>query len=135
MNKYIRTNLASMRFARGRLTQRDVSRATGVGQKTLSALETGASKGIEFNTLAKLCAFFKCEASDLLIVEEEPEDIPPSNEANEKAGKLIALGLKAAMAAAPQNNVEIWAEFDAACGRLQQSQDEILESKRRQKRA
>ena len=63
MSKYIRTNLSYLRFSRGRLSQKAVSKSTGIGQKTLSALETGASKGIEFNTLLKLCMFFECSPS------------------------------------------------------------------------
>ena len=87
MSKYIRTNLANLRFARGRLSQRDISQAIGIGQKTLECVgNRGASKGIESrNTLIKLCTFFKCSPSDFLIIEDEPEDISPSKAAVAKA--------------------------------------------------
>lgn len=121
MSKYIQTNLANLRFAKGRLTQRDVSKATGIGQKTLSALETGASQGIEFNTLVKLCSFFMCSPGDILIIEEEPEDVPPSPEALTKADELIARGLKAAVSSSVQTPTELWAEFEIVRTRLQQA--------------
>lgn len=121
MNKYIRTNLSFLRFAHGRISQKAVSEATGIGQKTLSALETGASKGIEFNTLLQLCIFFNCTPSDLLIVEEEPQDEPISDESRQKAKDLVARGLQAAMQAAPLNPDQIWAEFDAVRARMQEA--------------
>jgi len=120
MSKYIRTNLASLRFTHGKLSQREVSQATGIGQKTLSALETGASKGIDFSTLVRLCDFFKCETSQILVIDEEPEDIPPSPEALKKADDLIARGLKAAMESPEQSAAQVWAEFDAVRERMQQ---------------
>lgn len=96
MSKYIQTTLPYLRALR-KLSQREVSEATGVGQKTLSALETGASQGIEFNTLVKLCTFFMCTPSDILSIEEEVENTPPSQKSLNKADELIARGLKAAM--------------------------------------
>ncbi len=118
--KYIQTNLQYLRTMR-KLTQRDVAQATGIAQKTLSALETGASQGIEFGTLAKLCTFFRCESNEILLVEEEEETAPPSKKALEQADKLISHGLTAAMAAPPQSSQEIWAEFDAMRERLHNS--------------
>ena len=115
--KYIQSNLTYMRAIK-KLTQKEVAQATGIGQKTLSALETGASQGIEFNTLIKLCTFFRCTPSELLLIEEEPENIPPSLEALNRADGLITRGLKAAMEAPEQNSNEVWAEFDAMRDRL-----------------
>jgi len=111
--KQVRFNLALMRAMRGKLTQREVSLATGLSQKTLSALETGSSKGIEFATLAKLCLFLKCAPNDLLIIEEEVEDIPPSRESLTKAKEIIGKGLERAMNAQKKTSEEIWDEFDA----------------------
>lgn len=121
MSKFIRTTIASLRFARGRLSQREVSQATGIGQKTLSALETGLSKGVEFNTLTKLCGFFRCDVGDLLVLEDEPEDVSPSEHSFKKADELVARGLKAAMVAPSQTPEEVWAEFDAVRQRLQKT--------------
>lgn len=127
MNKYIRTNLPALRFNNGRLSQKAVSEATGIGQKTISALETGTSKGIEFNTLVKLCTFFDCTPSDLLTIEQEiQEDIleePASPEARRQAKLLIAQGLEAGLEAAlalpPATAEEIWTKFDAVRLRIQ----------------
>jgi len=119
MNKYIRTNLAYLRFNQGQLSQKAVSKATGIGQKTLSALETGASKGIEFNTLLKLCTFFNCGPSELLVIEEEPQEMPVSDESRQKAKLLVARGLQAAVQAPPATPQQVWAEFDAVRMRMQ----------------
>jgi putative transcriptional regulator len=111
--KNVRFNLALMRAMRGKLTQREVSLATGLSQKTLSALETGSSKGVEFATLAKLCQFLKCAPNDLLILEDELEDVPPSKESLSKAREIIGRGLERAMSAPKKTPEEIWADFDA----------------------
>lgn len=120
--KQVRFNLALMRATRGMLTQRDVSLATGLSQKTLSALETGASKGVEFSTLAKLCSFLKCAPNDLLLIEDEIEDIPPSKESLAKAKDIISKGLERAMSAPKKTPDEIWADFDALQAKIQSTQ-------------
>ncbi|MBU6450133.1 MAG: helix-turn-helix domain-containing protein [Cyanobacteria bacterium REEB67] len=109
----IRFNLALIRAMRGKLTQREVALATGLSQKTLSALETGTSKGVEFATLAKLCQFLKCAPNDLLILEDEADDLPPSKESLSKAREIIGRGLERAMKAQKRTPEEIWADFDA----------------------
>ena len=111
--KQIRFNLAIIRALRGKLTQREVALATGLSQKTISALETGASKGVDFLTLAKLCDYLQCKIDDLLLLEDEIEDIAPSNQSLEQAKKIIDKGLKRAMDRPPLQEREIWAEFDS----------------------
>jgi DNA-binding Xre family transcriptional regulator len=124
MSKYVRFNLAFMRAARGKLTQREVALGTGLSQKTLSALETGSSKGVEFSTIARLCQFLKCSPNDLLVLEEEVIDTPPSTSSLEKANAIIARGLKRAMEAPQQTPEEIWSAFDALREKIQaQSKD------------
>jgi DNA-binding Xre family transcriptional regulator len=122
--KHVRFNLALMRAMRGKLTQRDVSLATGLSQKTLSALETGASKGVEFSTLARLCQFLKCTPDDLLLLEDEIEDIVPSKESIAKAKDIVSKGLLRSMNAPAQSPEEIWAEFDALRNKIAVSQQE-----------
>jgi putative transcriptional regulator len=109
----IRFNLAIMRAVRGRLTQREVALATGLSQKTLSALETGTSKGVEFATLAKLCQFLNCAPNDLLILEEDVDDTPPSKESLAKAKEIVSRGLQKALGSPVKTPEEVWAEFDA----------------------
>lgn len=136
MSKYIRTNLAVLRAMRGNLSQRRISQATGITQKTLSALETGTSRGIEFNTLLKLCTFLRCTPNDLLVIEDEPEEIEPvSQEALSKADELIAKGLKMAMAVPIQTPEEIWAEFENVRSRIQASAARLNERKHEPKSA
>lgn len=65
-----KTKIAYLRLENGKLSQRQVSEATGIAQKTLSALETGTSQGITFSTLARLCEFFSCTPNDILVLEE-----------------------------------------------------------------
>jgi putative transcriptional regulator len=122
--KQVRFNLALMRATRGKLTQREVALATGLSQKTLSALETGASKGVEFSTLAKLCQFLKCAPNDLIILEDIIEDTPPSKESLAKAKDIVARGLERAMTAPKKTPDEIWADFDSLRTKIQASLDE-----------
>lgn len=68
-NHRIRTNLALLRTGRGKITQSKLAAATGIGQKTLSLLESGRTSGIDFNTLVRLCDYFDCTPNEILIVE------------------------------------------------------------------
>lgn len=135
MSKYVRFNLALIRTARGKLTQRDVSLATGLSQKTLSALETGTSKGVEFATIAKLCQFLKCTPNDLLVLEEEIIDQAPSKESLKKADDIIARGLQRAMTAPQQTPEEVWSAFDALREKIQMSRDAAQNEGRTKRRA
>jgi DNA-binding Xre family transcriptional regulator len=134
MSKYIRFNLAFMRAARGKLTQREVALATGLSQKTLSALETGSSKGVEFSTIARLCQFLKCSPNDLLVLEEEIIDTPPSTSSLEKANAIIARGLKRAMETPQQTPEEIWSAFDALREKIQTQRNDAAQQEGRVKR-
>lgn len=136
MAKNLRFNLALIRAARGKLSQRDVAEATGLTQKTISALETGTSKGVEFSTIAKLCDFLKCSPNDLLVLEDEIEDIPVSLKSLQKADELIARGLRRAMNAPTQSAEELWAEFDAVREKIQAQVQAVEDRKgRKSKRA
>lgn len=127
--KIVQFNLAFMRMARGRYTQREIALSTGLSQKTLSALETGASKGIEFSTISKLCDFLKCTPNDLLVLEEEIIDEPPSQETLNKAREIVVRGLQKAMDAPKQTPEEIWLKFDILREKIQaQAQQQDLHS-------
>ena len=121
MSKYIRTNLSYLRFAHGRLSQKFISEATGIGQKTLSALETGTSKGIEFNTLLRLCTFFNCTPGDVLVIDQEADEVPVSEDARRRAKELVARGLKAALQDPITDPEKIWVEFDNVRSRMQET--------------
>jgi len=136
MGKYVRFNLAFMRVIRGKLTQRDVALGTGLSQKTLSALETGASQGVEFGTIAKLCDYLKCTPNDLFILESETAYATPSSNSLKKADEIIARGLKRAMQEPEQTPEEIWSEFDALRERMRtQAQEAEQRAQRNQPNA
>lgn len=136
MGKYVRFNLAFMRLIRGKLTQRDVALGTGLSQKTLSALETGASQGVEFGTIAKLCDYLKCTPNDLFVLESETAYATPSSNSLKKADEIIARGLKRAMQEPEQTPEEIWREFDALRERMRtQAQEAEQRAQRNQPNA
>lgn len=136
MGKYVRFNLAFMRVIRGKLTQRDVALGTGLSQKTLSALETGASQGVEFGTIAKLCDYLKCTPNDLFVLESETAYATPSSNSLKKADEIIARGLKRAMQEPEQTPEEIWREFDALRERMRtQAQEAEQRAQRNQPNA
>lgn len=125
-----------MRVIRGKLTQRDVALGTGLSQKTLSALETGASQGVEFGTIAKLCDYLKCTPNDLFVLESETAYATPSSNSLKKADEIIARGLKRAMQEPEQTPEEIWREFDALRERMRtQAQEAEQRAQRNQPNA
>lgn len=132
MTAHIRFNLALLRAIRGKLTQREVAQATGLSQKTLSALETGTSKGVEFATIARLCHYLKCTPNDLLVLEDEVSYAVPSQESLKRADEIIARGLRKAMQAPEQTPEEIWSEFDAVREKIQA---QVLEAEKRKRRS
>ncbi len=111
----VKTRLAQLRAEKGRISQSELSRQTGITQKQLSALEAGKTKAIAFDTLTKLCVFFSCTPNDLLEIEEE---LPPTAEELAEAEEIIARGLASAMQAPKRSADEIWAEFDAVRARI-----------------
>jgi putative transcriptional regulator len=124
MTKVIKTNLAELRFKHGRISQKKVSEATGIGQKTLSALETSASKGIEFNTLLRLCEFFNCNPGDLLQICDEKDtsevdEVVISEASLVRAKQLVAQGLERALHSEPSSADDIWNAFDTIREKIQ----------------
>lgn len=61
------------------ITLKDVSEATGIAISTLSRLESGNAKGVEFDTLAKLATFYGTRSGDdLLSVEDARRALRPA---------------------------------------------------------
>jgi putative transcriptional regulator len=108
----INSQLAILRAKHGRISQSELSKQTGITQKQLSALETGKTKGINFETLAKLCLFFSCTPSDLLQLEPEIEEKPTAEELA-KADEIISCGLNRAIKSPKRSSEEIWSDFEA----------------------
>ncbi len=51
---------------RYKVTAKELAEKTGLGTNTISRLRNNKAKGIDFNTLEKLCNFFKCSVSDII---------------------------------------------------------------------
>jgi transcriptional regulator with XRE-family HTH domain len=68
--KSVRLRVREIREAKG-LTQRELARRSGIMQASLSAIETGRTKGIDFVTLARLADTLGIDPA-LLIATTEP---------------------------------------------------------------
>lgn len=49
-----------------KLRAAEVARRTGINKNTLSILYQEKARGVRFDTLERLCKFFKCQVGDLL---------------------------------------------------------------------
>ncbi len=52
-------------MAESNLNIQEVSNKTGLSRTTISNLVNGYSKGIQFDTITKLCEVLKCKPTDL----------------------------------------------------------------------
>lgn len=69
-----------------------VSRATGISRTTLTNLYFKRGRGIEFETLNKLCEYLECNVDDLFEYVEDVESggkFYENHEAEEKARQLL----------------------------------------------
>lgn len=48
----------------------DVARDTGISRTTLTHLYYGDNRAISFDTLSKLCSYFRCDVGDILVRKE-----------------------------------------------------------------
>lgn len=71
----LRLRLAEQRKSR-RLTQRQLAAMTGVRPSTISALESGKSMGMQFDTLSHLCDVLRCQPGDLFDVRLDDHEVP-----------------------------------------------------------
>lgn len=69
----VKNNLRVL-MAKKKMTIRDVHKATGMSEVTISKLYHEKSNTIAFETIRKLCEFFDCSVEELLYLEEERED-------------------------------------------------------------
>jgi len=122
MKLQVKSQLAVLRAKHDKISQSELSRQTGITQKQLSALETGKTKGITFETLAKLCLFFDCTPNELLQLEKVAEiETSPTKEELSLADEIIERGLRRAMNSLQRPTSEVWAEFDAVRVKLANS--------------
>ncbi|NLY80906.1 MAG: helix-turn-helix transcriptional regulator [Lysinibacillus sp.] len=66
----MRNNLRVI-LAKKKLKMSDIVRETGISRNTIRALYHETAKGIQFETLEKLCNYLQCEIGDLFELEEE----------------------------------------------------------------
>jgi len=57
-----------------RVTYDDIYRETGIFPSTLSHLASGRAKRLDLSILERLCAYFRCEPGDLLILQQPVRD-------------------------------------------------------------
>lgn len=61
-------------MARRKVTGRELAAHVGVTEANLSLLKQGHVKGVRFETLARICAYLRCQPGDILTFETETED-------------------------------------------------------------
>ena len=83
----LQLRLAALR-ARKRLSQRRLAAVTGLRPDTISALERGQTRGMQFETLARLCEALDCHPGELFAIETDDHAIPVLGDPDEDA--LIA---------------------------------------------
>jgi putative transcriptional regulator len=68
--KEVKNNLRIL-MAKNKMTIRDVHKATGMSEVTISKLYHEKSNTIAFETIRKLCVLFDCTVDELLYLDEE----------------------------------------------------------------
>jgi len=63
----IKVNLLQLMLNNDIRTIKELSEKTGISLKTLYSMSNEKTTRMDFNTIIKLCEFFECEISDLLI--------------------------------------------------------------------
>ena len=70
----------------------DIANATHISMNTLSVLGRGDSKGIQFDTLNKICEFLSCTPNDILNFENDSLDISMNKLPERINGTLLFSG-------------------------------------------
>lgn len=70
----IKSNL-KVKLAENNIRISKIANDTGISRTTLTALSEGHTKGIQFDTLNKICRYLKIEPADLFVY--SPIDIIP----------------------------------------------------------
>ena len=89
-------------------TMSELANETGISMSTLSILGRGESKGIQFDTLEKICTFLSVTPSDLLVVEPDKYVVmvPSQKKFGEDFGVIRASAVKqTVLDEAKKNNV------------------------------
>ena len=63
-------------LAERKVRSKELAEFVGITEANLSLLKQGKVKGVRFETLARICAYLRCQPGDLLRYEASPEDDP-----------------------------------------------------------
>lgn len=66
----VKSNLAIMMAKHGVRTIAELSAETGISRSTLTTLYYANGKGVQFETLDRLCAYLNCNVGDILVHKE-----------------------------------------------------------------
>ena len=80
----VRLRLPLLRAER-RLSQRQLAARAGLRPDTISALERGDTRSIQFDTLARICEALDCQPGDLFEYEADAHRVPVLGGADEDA--------------------------------------------------
>ena len=67
----IKNNLSKLMSDRKIRNISELSRIVGLDRRTLTAIYDEKNKGIDYDTLIKLCRYFQCGVGDLLEFEDK----------------------------------------------------------------
>lgn len=77
----LKSNIRLQRLVHGNMTQKQLSKLTGIRLPTLSEYENGTSKTLRVEYISKLCEVFDCQISDLFTYcTEENENLSNKEE-------------------------------------------------------
>ncbi len=77
----LKSNIRLQRLVHGNMTQKQLSKLTGIRLPTLSEYENGTSKTLRVEHISKLCEVFDCQISDLFTYyTEENENLSNKDE-------------------------------------------------------
>lgn len=73
-NRFLELLLERERRENRRVTQKEISFATGISQQTMTAWVHNNVTKFEAGIVEKLCDYFGCEVGDLLYLERTPDE-------------------------------------------------------------
>lgn len=71
----IKVNLLQLMLDKDIRTVKELSEKTGISLKTLYAMSNEKTTRMDFNTITKLCEFFECEISELLVFKNKDKAV------------------------------------------------------------
>ena len=63
-------------LARRKMRSKELAERIGLSEQQVSMLRSGKSRGVRFDTLARICDVLACQPGDLLVY--RPDEQPPA---------------------------------------------------------